>query len=190
MLKVQKPLWSENSCLQCVFVRCVYVYSFVCVCVCVKCDWCVWCCSREAAVVLQCNYSLSAPAGGYSPVDSEPSGSWLQQQIDHSWHWPSQPHSTLGEEEEERWRERKKGREVEEWKLREGKMMSRKGTGRWRREDESGKAFDGFTDHLKDLKTLLFLSRNIWGGGWRECWFLFKSNRRWEYGSWELAGRI
>lgn len=113
MLEVQKLSQSKTSCLQRLFVRCVYVYSSVCVCV--KCEWCVRWCSCEAAVVLQSNYSLSAAAGGYSqrcsPVDSEPPGCWIRQQIDHSWHWPTQPHSTLGEQKKKK--KRKGGRKVE-----------------------------------------------------------------------------
>lgn len=42
--------------------------------------------AREAAVVLQCNYSLSAAAGGYSPALLTLSlwAAWLRRQIDHS----------------------------------------------------------------------------------------------------------
>lgn len=62
VLKVQKPLHSKTSRLQCVFVRCVC--GQLCVYVCVKCEWC----SCEAAVVLQCNYSLSAAAPASVPA--------------------------------------------------------------------------------------------------------------------------
>lgn len=58
-------LQSKASCFQSVFVRCASVCSFV-KCGCVKCDWCVRWCSCGAAVILQCNYSLNAVAGGCS----------------------------------------------------------------------------------------------------------------------------
>lgn len=111
--------------------------SGVCVCValcgCAKCEWCVRWCSREAAVVLQCNYSLSPVAGRSSPVDSEPAGCWLRQQIDHSWHWPTQLHSTLGEQQKER-----KVREKEASNMKEEKEIMSRNEWKQKKENEEG----------------------------------------------------
>lgn len=128
---VFKPLASKTSCVQRAFVRGVCVC--VALCGCAKCEWCVRWCSREAAVVLQCNYSLSPVAGRSSPVDSEPAGCWLRQQIDHSWHWPTQLHSTLGDQQKER-----KVREKEASNMKEEKEIMSRNEWKQKKENEEG----------------------------------------------------